>query len=74
MLLVRPENVVPDPGGDAEVLVVRLKVMRHVVAAEFHEILALEAEVVQGVVGQIVDYIPKQETRKDAINVIWQFE
>ena len=48
--------------------------MRHVVAAEFHKILALEAEVMQGVVGQVVDHIPKQESRKDPINIIWQFE
>ena len=74
ILHVRTEDVVPDPGRYSEALVVGFEVMRHVVAAQFHEILALEAEVVQSIVGQVVDNIPNQESRKDAVNVIRQFE
>ena len=32
-LFVRPKHIVPEPGGDAEALVVGFEVVRHVVAA-----------------------------------------
>ena len=50
------------------------EVVRHVVATESHEIVALETEMVQGVVGDVVDHIPKQKTSKDAIDIIWQLK
>ena len=74
MLSVSLEDVVPNPRRDAEALIVGFEMMRHVVAAEFHEIVTFEAEVVQGIVGHVVDHIPKQKTSKDAIDIIWQIK
>ena len=74
MLIVRPKHIIPNPGGDAEALVVGFEVMRHVVAAEFHEILALEAEMVQSVVGQVIDHITNQKPSENPINIIRKLE
>lgn len=74
LLFVRPEDVIPDPGRNPKALVVGLEVVRHVVPAQLHEIFALEAEVVQGIVGHVVDHIPKHKTSKDPIDIIRQFE
>ena len=41
MLFVRAEDVVPNPGGDAETQVVGLKMARHVIPARFYEIPVL---------------------------------
>ena len=71
---VRSKYIIPKPGRDAEALVVGFEVVRHVMSAQFHEILALEAEMMQGVVGHVVDHVAKHETCKDSIDIIWKFE
>ena len=71
---VRSKYIIPKPGRDAEALVVGFEVVRHVMSAQFHEILALEAEMMQGVVGHVVDHIPKHKTGKNSIHVVWQLK
>ena len=51
-----------------------LEVMRHVMPAQLHEVFALEAEVMQRVVGHIVDHISEHKTGKNTVNIVGQLE
>jgi len=43
--------------------------MRHVVPAQLAEVLAFQAEVVQRVVGHVVDDIAEQESARNAVHI-----
>ena len=73
-LLIRSENVVPKPRGDAEALVMGLEVVCHMVAAQLHEVLPLKTKMVQRVVGHVVNNIPQHKPSENAVNIIRQPE